>query len=103
VLSESAFKEEFARAFSATLDVDIIDDIGNPVRFAANDRWGAISVSINFGYIESYDFDERYISQAEISLTMPYIFKTGLLSRLISDANVYEVTENRVFLIQIIN
>jgi len=101
--------EFFADAFSKTLGVDNpqIDLSGNTVRFDGNQRWNWIKVVIEWDDEEDGNhLDGRIISRATVELKTPYMFKTGLLKRLIGqdgDNHGYHITELRLFDVQIVN
>ena len=103
-ISEAEFRRFFAEAFSETLGVGVIDPGADPMRFEANNRWNAITVEVQLEYDGSGDFENRGKSIVTVAAVTPYVFRTSLLQEA-SDASrvVYNITETRVFTVQVIN
>ena len=103
-IDEGEFRRFFAEAFSETLGVGIIDSAANPMEFGASERWGAITVDVRLDYDESGDFENRGRSTATVEVETPYVFRTSLLQKASASSEVaYNITETRVFSVQIIN
>jgi hypothetical protein len=110
-IDQGEFRRLYADVFSATLGVDVIDSSGpGPILFAGNERWGPISVGIEWDEGDTsafaFDFDGRLMSRARVSLTTPYHFKTGLLREYAGSFGAnqgYMISESVSYIAQIIN
>ena len=108
-IDKDKFWEFFVEALSETLGLDEPTTGSN--RFGGDGRWNWIEVDIDWiddtTYGDRTDYDEldgRTISTALVTLETPYKFKTGLLSRLFTgDSHGYNITEERTFIVHIVN
>jgi len=104
-IDEEEFRRFFAEAFAETLHLDdSVDATVNPMIFRANERWNEITVWVWLDYEDSGDFENRGITRATVEVETPYLFQTSLLQRAAAASSVvYDIREETVFLVQIIN
>jgi len=116
VIDRLSFAEYFAEAFGDTFDIvlespPIITGDTVSMSFNTSERWARIGILLKFqdmAYIDSsgsgYDlgYNEAVL---DISLTTPYIFRTKLLRQAMNAiaATDYTITENRRFIVRVIN
>jgi len=97
------FSDEFAKSLDLTHNFDKSANTDNRVVFVSNaGRFNAITVS--FEYSDAADSHGRPVTRVTVNLRTPYMFRTYWLSLVNGVSNDdYLLTDNREFIVQIIN
>ena len=116
VTDKAKFAEYFAEAFSDTFNTALegmpsVSGDTVSMRFSACERWDRIDILLEFQDKASIDssgmgYDLGYNEAIlDISLTTPYVFRTHLLQQVMNalPANIFIITENRRFVVRVIN
>jgi type IV secretory pathway VirB6-like protein len=100
---EGAFRRHFAEAFGNTLGLICADPLASRMRFSAPGRqWNDIFIDIVFEYRDSDSGFDRQMAEVRIALETDYAFATRFVEE-VSRGGSYRISEERVFMMQIIN
>ena len=108
-IDPDAFTRFFAQAFEQTLNLTTVSISDDQIRFESNDgHWNEITIFISWEYDDTYsfgyDFIGRGMSRATLEVETPYVLRTNILRAAVGGAGfVFNITETRTFIVQIIN